>query len=401
MIANNIPNYSNLLKRVKGLIAYQDQLAKAKGETFNVFDILGLQTNEVRTHSAFIAELLNPAGSHMMETVFLDSFLKRLNHQANFDTKSATAIVEYYIGPINKDQTIGGRIDILLRDGTNQTISIENKIDAGDQDKQIVRYYNYKSDRNTVIYLTKFGDEPSEKSKGNLVKGKHYITISYQNDILDWLEDCQALAYDQPIVRESIKQYKILIQKITHTLNNEEDKELNALVMQHLEEASYISTKYHKVTNDLKQKFRKALLEELQSKIIDGDTDLKGFTLESKKDITQVHAAIWLEHDDSKVSKKWFGIESFSGKGNGNGVLYVGLFAGQGANLSESDKEFDRLNIYWPHHRKLSFENQTIYLSNDSILKKMIKEDLLKKMVDGCTTQIIDFIKENRRCIEA
>lgn len=397
MITKSIP-YSNLLQRVKDLIAHQDQLSKAKGETFNVFDILGLQTNEVRTHSAFIAELLTPTGSHMMGTTFLDSFLKRLNHQVDFDTNSATAIVEYYIGPINKNQTIGGRIDILLRDGANQTISIENKIDAGDQDKQIVRYYNYNSDRNTVIYLTKFGDEPSENSKGDLIAGEDYIVISYQNQILDWLEDCQALAYDQPIVRESIKQYKILIQKITHTLNNEEDKELNALVTQHLEEASHISTKYHKVTNDLKQKFRKALVEELQSKIIDRDADLHGFTLEPKKDVTQVHATIWLEHSDSEESKIWFGIESFSGNGNGDGVLYIGLYTDRGANLFESNG-FDRLNIYWPHHRKLSFENQTIYLSNDSILKKMIKEDLLKKMVDGCTTQIISFIKENRRYI--
>lgn len=35
---------------------------RSRGELFNVFKILKLDTDETRTHSAFIAELLNPEG---------------------------------------------------------------------------------------------------------------------------------------------------------------------------------------------------------------------------------------------------------------------------------------------------------------------------------------------------
>lgn len=37
---------------------------RKRGELFNIFNVLDLRTNEVRTHSAFIAELLNPDGNH-------------------------------------------------------------------------------------------------------------------------------------------------------------------------------------------------------------------------------------------------------------------------------------------------------------------------------------------------
>lgn len=34
------------------------------GDFFNIFSILKMETDEVKTHSAFLAELLNPKGSH-------------------------------------------------------------------------------------------------------------------------------------------------------------------------------------------------------------------------------------------------------------------------------------------------------------------------------------------------
>lgn len=37
---------------------------RKRGELFNIFNVLDLRTNEVRIHSAFIAELLNPDGNH-------------------------------------------------------------------------------------------------------------------------------------------------------------------------------------------------------------------------------------------------------------------------------------------------------------------------------------------------
>ena len=109
----------------------QQEEKRKRGEKFNIFEILGLQTSEVRLHSAIIAELLNPKGNHGLGDKFLKAFIddiivKQLTF--NMDTSSTEVIVEYSIGPISEDSTEGGRIDILLKDNEKQTIIIENKI---------------------------------------------------------------------------------------------------------------------------------------------------------------------------------------------------------------------------------------------------------------------------------
>ena len=58
--------------------AEKNRLEKMKqGEFFNIFNTLGLRTEEVRLHSAFLAELLNPQGTHGLSSLFLEAFLKR------------------------------------------------------------------------------------------------------------------------------------------------------------------------------------------------------------------------------------------------------------------------------------------------------------------------------------
>ena len=47
-----------------------------RGESFNIFNTIGLRSEEVRLHSAFIGELLNPRGSHGASSLFLKAFLE-------------------------------------------------------------------------------------------------------------------------------------------------------------------------------------------------------------------------------------------------------------------------------------------------------------------------------------
>ena len=72
-----------------------------RGECFNIFQILGVATNEVRLHSAFLAELLNPCASHGMSTKYLSSFIdyiiRREGVPFEFDADSAKVYVEYNI----------------------------------------------------------------------------------------------------------------------------------------------------------------------------------------------------------------------------------------------------------------------------------------------------------------
>lgn len=213
---------NNLLQKVNK-IALTEQLEQRerlkRGENFNVFNVLGLSTEEVRLHSAFVAELLNPNGKHGMGQAFLEAFLKEVNIPTDFinPQKVSEPIVERSIG--NKTETDGGRIDIVIEDG-NHAVVIENKIYASDQDNQLLRYFNYgmrefKEKGNFVLlYLTLDGHKASKYSTGGN-DNVGYFSISYKDDIINWLHECVKIACDKPYVRESIKQYIDLLKQLT------------------------------------------------------------------------------------------------------------------------------------------------------------------------------------------
>jgi len=50
------------------------ELSKKAGNNFNILSVIGLKSEEVRLHSAFIAELLNPEGAHGQKNLFLKAF---------------------------------------------------------------------------------------------------------------------------------------------------------------------------------------------------------------------------------------------------------------------------------------------------------------------------------------
>lgn len=68
---------SNISEHLTNIFADKELEQDAKwkrGEYFNVFEVLGLSTKEVRLHSAFLPELLNPNGSHGLGDKMLRSF---------------------------------------------------------------------------------------------------------------------------------------------------------------------------------------------------------------------------------------------------------------------------------------------------------------------------------------
>ena len=191
---------------------------REKGEFFNVFNTIGLRTEEVRLHSAFIAELLNPKGSHGLSYHFLQAFLEIIDLPNNYINyhKCSQNIVERVIGPVTDME--GGRIDIIIEDG-NHAVIIENKIYAGDQTNQMLRYNNYgrKNFPNgyELIYLTLDGHGPDDCSLGD--DDYPYITASYEKDIVEWLEKCYSISEKKPLVQSVIKQYCELVKQITNT----------------------------------------------------------------------------------------------------------------------------------------------------------------------------------------
>ena len=227
-----VDQLQSLLDQISVIIIEEKELKHRKyesGETFNVFEVLRLQRNEVRLHSSFIAALLDPQGSHGLKTKPLESFLQIMDAEdILIDLPTVIVEKEMYIGHITKNGNEGGRMDIVLMDKHNHAIVIENKIDAQDQPKQLLRYDNYCrkhfKDNYRIYYLTKWGVEPSEESCGK--KDIDYRTLSYNVDILKWLNECIKISGNIQPVNETIKQYSTNLIEILNIMSENSEKKL-------------------------------------------------------------------------------------------------------------------------------------------------------------------------------
>lgn len=268
-----------LLIEVSAISKRYEQIARITGENFNIFKTLGIQSSEVRLHSAFLAELLNSKGSHGQQDKYLKLFLDHLKIE-RFDTTNSKAFVEFHTSKISEDGEFGGRIDILISDKNGKNIIIENKIYAGDQPKQLKRYKNFDSNAE-LFYLNLFGDKPSDNSCAQLIQDKDFKIISYRSDILLWLESCMKESVSLPIIRETIHQYIHLIKNLTNqatfnTMNNEL-KETIKKNPDYFKNVPLLFSAYDDLLREIKEKFfnllEKRLNEERFESNIQG-TDL-------------------------------------------------------------------------------------------------------------------------------
>lgn len=209
-----------LIDEINEIINEYNKYVSLNHINYNIFSILKLSSREVRLHSAFLADLLNPKGKHEFGSLFLSLFLNVVMEKANSEIKTLIysqkneqfkISVEKYIGKINKDKTEGGRIDILL-ESKKIIIVIENKIYAVDQKNQLLRYENYLRNRNkrgVIIYLTL--DERNMEAYNN-----KYINLTYKEDISNFLEKSLENTL-HPSVRSIIEQYFNTVKKLTST----------------------------------------------------------------------------------------------------------------------------------------------------------------------------------------
>lgn len=232
--------FKTLFEQVNSLNNHYKRLSDLTGENFNIFRILKLESSEVRLHSTFLAELLNPKGNHGQKDAFLKLFVDLFCFKKNsIETESCEVKIEKHTGFINEDQTEGGRIDIIITDKNGHQILIENKIYAADQKNQLLRYHNYSRDAD-LIYITLDKKIPDKNSYSSLILDEHFKCYSYKTDVLEWLELCRKEVAVYPIVRESITQYINLIKYLTNqTINDTMQEELGNLMKSNLE-ASFL-----------------------------------------------------------------------------------------------------------------------------------------------------------------
>lgn len=239
----------------------QQEERNRKGENFNLFSILSIERYELK-HSALIANLLDPKGSHGCGDAFLRAFFEIALKGTAYPFESSTPLdsrTEHYTGPIAGDT--GGRIDILVK-SSHYGLIIENKIYAGDQDKQLIRYDNYGkeifgADGYLLVYLTLYGYDASKESTATKsAEEVGYLRLSYAEDILRWLEQCARLAYDKPLVRESLNQYIRTIKQLTYQDMNEENiQQIIDLAIDHPEVVATLSSKRDAIAEGIREKY--------------------------------------------------------------------------------------------------------------------------------------------------
>ncbi|MEP6670193.1 MAG: PD-(D/E)XK nuclease family protein [Chthoniobacter sp.] len=182
------------------------QRVAASAPDFNVFRILRLQRKELITHSPFLANLLNPAGTHAQGDLFLRLFLERL---ALKQARLPASIVGGRWFVRQEQVTDSGNLDIhLWSHPLRCEIVIENKIGAADQDDQLSRYWDHMQaqqaqfDFQHLVYLT-------PQSRVPVAKGKPlppYINLTYREDICALLRDALPIIHS-PRLQYSLEQY--------------------------------------------------------------------------------------------------------------------------------------------------------------------------------------------------
>lgn len=137
----------------------RDTVSQRIAPHFTSFQFISPDENSL---SDIIAQFLDPNGRHGQRDVFLKSLLARLGMKGE-STSGVTVKREAYV----LDR--GGFIDILL-EAPKWRIVIENKPWAGDQDKQLERYWThitrgeFNPARCRLVYLSANGQQPSAYS---------------------------------------------------------------------------------------------------------------------------------------------------------------------------------------------------------------------------------------------
>ena len=203
--------FHRLGEELKPLQARAAERAAVETADFNVFRVLRLARKEVITHTPFLANLLNPRGTHAQGDLFLRLFLDRLRaKQAHLPAPRPKA--RWLV--LTEQVTELGNFDIRLwSHDLRCQIVIENKIGAGDQEDQLARYWKKmmkhtaQFDFPVLVYLTPSEREP-QQTKEPLPP---YTNLTYHEDICTLLESALSESALPPIqsprLQHTLEQY--------------------------------------------------------------------------------------------------------------------------------------------------------------------------------------------------
>jgi hypothetical protein len=267
MVMNEIGalKIQTLLDTTGSIIEKYMAISRETGSDFNIFEIADISTKEV-VICRVLCEILSPAGSHGQKGIYLEIFLRDCLGMDFSKSEIDSAIIhrEYVIDE-------GRRIDLAI-EIEGRFIPIEIKIYAQDQETQCYAYLKFakaKDETAKIVYLTLYGDDPSEYSKA-LLEEKDIIKISFANHILCWIEKCLALqdTIRKAPIREIFIQFAAAIKRITNQLEDKPKMEIVELLSQssqNMRNANAIVNSFETCRTKITKKLFEAIEKRLES----------------------------------------------------------------------------------------------------------------------------------------
>lgn len=175
---------------------------------YNILLAIDEERDEVHIHSKIIYFLLDRTYNEDGTDNFLHLFLREIK------------IPENYIKcpwRVYREQTFEeGRIDFII-ESEKFYIAIEMKIDAKDGERQLERYDMFCKEKGKayrIYYLTPNGCAPDNQSIGSMDRRRLYL-ISFQNEILRWLQMCMDTVNKGDYRYSFLKQYNAAVRHMT------------------------------------------------------------------------------------------------------------------------------------------------------------------------------------------
>lgn len=196
-------------------IVKRQELQKLRGlNDYNMVNAVRKANLEVGMHSNVLYSLLDPNGLHYQGELFLSLFIDKV---LGINPSEFGELIEVFAEESTAENR---RIDFTIKSSLYY-ICIEMKVNANDQKDQIKDYYEYlieeaKRDNNQnvkVYYLTKYGSPPSPDSTGKKVLDLRLI--SFEKDIINWINACQYEVRNIGNLNFSFENYKDIVKKIT------------------------------------------------------------------------------------------------------------------------------------------------------------------------------------------
>ena len=403
---------------------------------FNLLSIIEKDRDEAHIHSKIIYNLLSQNWGKKDKETFLTLFLKEIGiEDENIYDKNWEVTREKAFDL----DTIKGRLDFEIK-SKDCIYIIEMKIDAGDQPEQLIRYQKFAKEQHKkykIFYLTLDGHNASKKSIGeeeNLEENEkvEYINISFQGEILNWLENCLKLVEGKENKSACISQYIASINKIL----GEKDTKIKDNILKSTEDIKTAITIYEKL-NDKLQKVLKNFFEELNKKLknklkditskpIYNESYIKDYYNYTLDKIPQDYPGLYIVLDENKSNnsnyykfvlklelapeligclgfiksdedvKETIPFVYFSQVKKNSSGLYNKCIKGI-KNLELEDKLIENNKAYWCYIKNSKGEIinfKDISLSNKTLLSLM-DEETLKEEVKNIATYISNKIVKN------